>query len=252
MPLQPPDGNCSHCMGQCSNILAKLSAAVDQNIKMTELLVNCTMPTQPCSLTIQDSDERAPMRKTKVFKTPARPTSRKDTGELHFQVRFILNFGLCRMNVVLQKAVHKHANTMMGRKRGDKVKPAPEEAVLKYKSTHKEEDGPSKDRFQPDFSERCPENSLWNLCLANIFENDYVTKGHPIHQVKDVSKYFLTYLRSLQSTHRKMVTTATTGSGTVHKEGSRRNRIEKHRKSVRLGPLLYGHTDTITRDLKTS
>jgi hypothetical protein len=220
--------------------LAKLSAAVDRNIKMTELLVNRTTPTQFGSKasTVQDSDEREPIRKTKVFKRPARPTSRKDAGELHFRVRFILNFGLCRMNVVLQKAVRKHANTMMGRKHGDKVKPAPEEDVLKYKSTHKEEDGPSKDRFQPDFSESCPENSPWNLCLANIFENDYVAKGHPILQVKDVSKHFLTYLRSLKSTHRKMATTATTGSGTVHEEGSRRNRIEKRRKSVSLGPLL--------------
>jgi hypothetical protein len=79
-----------------------------------------------------------------------------------------------------------------------------------------------------------------------------VMKRHPIHQVKDVSKYFLTYLRSLQSTHRKMATTATTGSGTVHEEGSKHNRIEKRRKSVRLGPLLYAHTDAITRGLKTS
>jgi hypothetical protein len=198
--------------------LAKLSAVVDWNIKMTELLVSRTMPTQPGSLTIQDSDEGAPVRKTKVFKTPARPTSHKDAGKLRFQVRFILNFGLCWMNFVLQKAVHEHVNTMMGRKRGNKVKPAPEEAVLKYSSTCKEEDRPSKDQFQPDFLERCPENSLWNLSLATIFENDYVKKGQPISQVKDVSKCFLTYLQSLQSTHRKMATTAATGSGTVYEE----------------------------------
>jgi hypothetical protein len=132
-------------MGQCLDILAKLSVVVDRNIKMTELLVSHTMPTQPGSSTVQDSDEGAPVRKTKVFKTPARPTSHKDAGELRFRVRFILNFGLCWMNIVLQKAVCEHANTMMGRKRGDKVKPAPEEAILKYKSTRKEEDGPSKD-----------------------------------------------------------------------------------------------------------
>jgi hypothetical protein len=141
---------------------------------------------------------------------------------------------------------------MMGRKSTDKVEPAPEEAVLKYKSTGKDEDGPSRTQFKPDFSKTRTEESPWNLRLAEIFENDYVHSGQPFTQVKDVSKYFLAYLWSLQATNRKMTTTATDGSGNAHEEGLRRNRIKQRKKSVRPSPLLVGHTDAITRGLKTS
>jgi hypothetical protein len=126
---------------------------------------------------------------------------------------------------------------MMGKQRGDKADPAPEEAVLKYKTTRKDEDGPSKDRFQPDFSEKRPETSQWNIRLAEVFQNDYVQKGQPVGEVKDVTKYFLTYLGTLQSTRRKMTTNATTGTGSVHDNASRRNRIEKRKRSVRSTPI---------------
>jgi hypothetical protein len=83
---------------------------------------------------------------------------------------------------------------MMGRMRNDKIEPAPEEAVLKYKHTGKDEDGPSMDLFRTDFSERHPGNSLWNVRLAGIFLNNYTQKGHPFRNLKEVSDYFFTYL----------------------------------------------------------
>jgi hypothetical protein len=99
------------------------------------------------------------------------------------------------------------------------------------------EDGPSKDLFQPDFSETCAEKSLWNICLLEIFENDYVQKHLPIVKVKDVAKYFLTYLQSLQTSHRKMTTATNIAGGMAYKEASKRIRIEKCKKSVRLSSL---------------
>ena len=63
---------------------------------------------------------------------------------------------------------------MMGQTCSTKVKPAPEAAILHFKDTEKVKDGPSVDLFQPDFSEKCPERSLWNLCLVEVFMNDYI------------------------------------------------------------------------------
>jgi hypothetical protein len=83
---------------------------------------------------------------------------------------------------------------MMGRTHSNKVDPALEETVLKYKSTRKNEDGPSKDLFQPDFSEKLSEKSPWNICLAEIFVTDYTKCGLPFGELKNVSNYFLTYL----------------------------------------------------------
>ena len=120
---------------------------------------------------------------------------------------------------------------MMGRKSTDKVEPAPEEAILKYKSMGKDEDGPSRTQFKPDFSKTHTKESLWNLRLAEIFENDYVHLGQPFTQVKDVSKYFLAYLWSLQATNRKMTTTTTDRSRNAHKEGLRCNRIKQRKKA---------------------
>jgi len=134
---------------------------------------------------------------------------------------------------VHQDQVRKHANEMMGRTRNDEVKPAPEEAVLKFKDTGNAEDGPSKDLFQADLSESRPANSPWNLRLAEIFVDDYVQKGLPVtSQVKDLSKYFMSYLQTLYVFHRKMTTAATSGGGTAHEEAQRRSRIEKRRKTV--------------------
>ena len=121
----------------------------------------------------------------------------------------------------------------MGRTRNDGVKPAPENAVLKFKDTGKEEDGPSKDLFQADLSESRPENSPWNLRLAEIFVDDYVQKGLPVTgHVMDLSKYFMSYLQTLYAFHRKMTTASTSGGGTAHEEAQRRSRIEKRRKTV--------------------
>jgi len=127
---------------------------------------------------------------------------------------------------------------MMRRTRGTEVEPAPEAAVLYFKHTGKAEDGPSVDEFQPDFSEKCPEKSLWNHRLAEVFTNDYVQKGLPVNEVKEVSRYFMTYLRSLQGTHQKRSTAAPSGRGTVHDEVQRRQRIEERKKTVRSTPLL--------------
>jgi len=128
----------------------------------------------------------------------------------------------------------------MGRTRSDQVQPTLEETVLKYKSTGKNEDGPSKDLFRPDFSEKLSEKSPWNIRLAEIFVTDYTKCGLPFGELKDVSNYFLTYLQSLQTARRKMATTATSRNRTVHKKDSRHSRIWKRKKTVRLlRPLPY-------------
>jgi len=86
-----------------------------------------------------------------------------------------------------QDEVCKHAKKMMGRTRGIEVEPAPEAAVLHFKLTGKVKDGPSADQFQPDFSEKGPEKSLWNHRLVKVFTNDYVQKGLLVNEVKEVS-----------------------------------------------------------------
>jgi hypothetical protein len=126
---------------------------------------------------------------------------------------------------------------MMSRTRSDKPEPAHEEAINKYKSSGNVEDGPSKDQFQPDFSETRAQKSLWNIRLSEIFENDYVQKHLPVVEVKDVAKYFLTYLQSLQTSHRKMTTARNTAGGTAYEEASKGIRIEKRKKNVRPSPL---------------
>lgn len=182
------------------------------------------------------------------FKTPARPTSHKDTDELRYRVSFISEVGIVALTIVLQDVVRKHANKMMGRTRNDKAEPAPKEAIDKYKSTGKEEDGPSKDRFQADFSEARPEKSPWNIRLTEIFVDDYVQGGCPVGQlgVKDISNYFLTYLRSLRTTYRNRTTASSTGRGTVQDDVSKRNRIDKRKVSVRCSswPCDTHHTDS--------
>ena len=126
---------------------------------------------------------------------------------------------------------------MMRRTRNDKPEPAHEEAVNKYKSTGNVDDGPSKDQFQPDFSETRAEKSLWNIRLSEIFKNDYLQKHLPVVEVKDVAKYFLKYLQSLQTSHRKMKTATNIVRGTAYEEGLKRKRIEKRKRNVRSSPL---------------
>ncbi len=127
----------------------------------------------------------------------------------------------------------------MGRTRGVEVEPTPEAAVLHFKLTGKVEDGPSADQFQPDFSEKGPEKSLWNHCLVKVFMNDYVQKGLPVNEVKEVSQYFMSHLKSLQDTYQKKSTTAPSGRGTVHDDVQRWRRIEECKKTVKSTPLLY-------------
>ena len=150
---------------------------------------------------------------------------------------------------LLQKAVRKHANTMMKRTITDKPEPANKEAIDKYKSTGNVEDGPSNDQFQPDFSETHAERSLWNIRLSEIFVNDYTQKRLPFVEVKDVAKYFLTYLQSLQTTYRKMIPATNITRGTAYEELSKRTRREKRKKNVRLSSLpfyVYVHTLSTT------
>ena len=127
----------------------------------------------------------------------------------------------------------------MGRTSGTEVKPAPEAAVLHFKHTGKVEDGPSVDRFQPDFSEKRPTISPWNLRLVEVFTNDYVQKGLPVSEVKAVSQYFMEHLSSLQDMHRKKSTAASSGRGTAYDDVKRRRRIEERKKTVKSTPLLY-------------
>jgi hypothetical protein len=127
---------------------------------------------------------------------------------------------------------------MMGRTRNDHAEPAPKEAINKYKSTGKDEDGPSKDRFQADFSEARPGKSPWNIRLAEIFVDDYVQESGRVGQlgVKEISDYFLTYLGSLRANFRNRTTANSTGRGTVHDDALKRVRIDKRRISVRSSP----------------
>jgi hypothetical protein len=177
------------------HLLARLSNVVDQNTKVLDLVANhmirdgpgASMPPMPSS-TVQDADdettddETAPMTKTekptKMFRGCAQPTSHKNTNELHYRVSFISRNEVCCINTTQDK-VRKHANKTIGRTCSDKVEPALEKTVLKYKHTGKNEVGPSIDLFQPDFSERFPEKSPWNIHLAEIFANDYAKSSLP-------------------------------------------------------------------------
>jgi hypothetical protein len=199
--------------------------------------------------TAQDTDsENAPMEKgklnAKIFRQRARQsTSHKNAEELQCRVSILLKNEIC-CNDVLQEQVRKHANKMMGRTRGKKVELAPKETVFKYKQTGEEEDGPSKDLFRPDFSDVFPESNSWNIRLAEIFADDYTKNNLPFSQLRDVSKYFLEYLRSLKSAHSMMTTNATSGEETLHEKASRNNRMRNRKITVRLlSHLLYKYTN---------
>jgi hypothetical protein len=125
---------------------------------------------------------------------------------------------------------------MMGRCRNDKAEPAPLEAINKYRITGNEEDGPSKDRFQADFSDSRPEKSPWNIRLSEIFLDDYMQQRQPVGRVRDISDYFFTYLGSLRANHRNKTTANSTGRGTVHDDGAKRKRIDQRKLSVRSSP----------------
>jgi hypothetical protein len=128
-------------------------------------------------------------------------------------------------------------NEMMGRphRTSTPLKPAPEQAVLKYNKTHDDEDGPSKDKFQVDLLTTPCTKSPWNLRLFEIFVGDYA-KGHSDDNMKDLSTYFMTYLQSLQINNHKMTTT--NEGRTVYEVSSQHSRIEKCKKTVRLSQFL--------------
>ena len=130
----------------------------------------------------------------------------------------------------------------MGVTRNNKTEPAPKEAIDKYISSGKEEDGPSKDRFVADFSQASPKNSPWNVRLAEIFVNDYLQNGHPFRQLKDISDFFYTYLHSLRTNYRNRTTVNSTGRGTVNDDHSKRSRIEQRKKSVTSSSLAMLYT----------
>jgi hypothetical protein len=137
---------------------------------------------------------------------------------------------------------------MMGRTGSDGVEAALEETILNYKRTGKDEDGPSLDLFRADLSGGRPEKSPWNIRLAEIFTDDYTKKKLPFRQLKEVTDFFLTYILSLQSAHRKMTRASTSGRGTVHESVSKNNRIRGRKKSVRLlNTLLYNYTDNLIK-----
>ena len=153
---------------------------------------------------------------------------------------------------LVQERVRKHMNEMMGRRHrtNTPLKPAPEQAVLKYNKTLDDEDGPSKDKFQVDLLTTPCAKSAWNLRLFEIFVGDYA-KGRPDDNVKDLSTYFMTYLQSLQINHRKM-TTINEGR-TVYEASSQRSRIEKRKKTVRSSQfLIHIHSDTIITSVSTA
>ena len=133
----------------------------------------------------------------------------------------------------------------MGRTDKDSVEAAPEETVLNYKRTGKDEDGPSLDLFRADLSRGRPEKSPWNIRLAEIFADNYTKSKLPFRQLKEVTDFFLTYVQTLKTAHRKKTSTSTSGRGSVYKDNSRNNRIRQRKISVRLlNSLLYNYTDT--------
>jgi hypothetical protein len=237
-------------IGKPPHHLVKLCAAIDRNTKMMEFIVSRMMDGQPSAVTTslstnQDSNETVDMtgRGKSKFKGPARKTTHKVADELRYRASYIINLTLAPLTLVLQSYVRTHTKTMMGITGGSNVspEPAPQEDILKYKSTLNNEDGPSRDRFQADFSEIRPENSPWNRRLAEVFVDDYLQKGQAFSEVKDLPRYFMTYLRTLQSARRKKTTTTASGT-TTYEQASQRNRVEKRKHTVRLTPLfVYQH-----------
>ena len=140
----------------------------------------------------------------------------------------------------------------MGRIGSNKIEPTPKDAVLNYKHTGKDEDGPSMDRFRADFTGGHPENSLWNIRLAKIFTNDNMRCALPFCKMKEVTHFFLAYIHSLQTAHQKVARIAASKKGNVSK-GISRGRIRECKKSVRLlSPLLYNYTDTFDEIISSS
>ncbi|KAF8261409.1 hypothetical protein EI94DRAFT_1705552 [Lactarius quietus] len=171
-----------------------------------------------------DEPMPTPKRKGQKFRAPTKKTVHKDYNELH-----------------CQECVCKHMNEMLGRSHRTKVPPesASEETILKYNRTCNDKDRPSKDQFQADFLTTPSAESSWNIHLFEIFVGDYAQKGPSDGNVKDLSKYFMTYLQTLQLAHCKMTTT--TEGRTLYEASSQYSKIEKRKKTVRLTQFLVPH-----------
>ncbi len=112
----------------------------------------------------------------------------------------------------------------LARESDDPPASASQVAIQKYKLTNDNvEDGPSKERFLPDLITPSRGDSPWNARLFEIFMVDYFQNGNPTCEVKTLSKYFRTYLCSLQEKRRKMTTSF---------EGSTQYEVHKHRTRV--------------------
>jgi hypothetical protein len=95
--------------------LVKISEATSRNTVLMELLVSRTMHAQPGAtgvttpLTTPDapddsSDEITPLNLPKNvgrFKTPAQPTSQKDTDKLRYRVGFISEMDIVALTIML-------------------------------------------------------------------------------------------------------------------------------------------------------
>ncbi|KAH9064933.1 hypothetical protein EDB87DRAFT_1574673 [Lactarius vividus] len=148
-----------------------------------------------------------------------------------------------------QAAICKHVNELMGRKcTNAPPEPASMEAILNYKSTLDEEDSPSMEHFQADFSEKSPGCSMWNHRLCDLFVADYVKKGLPFTTVMKLSIFFMTYLETLQTANRKMAATAE--QEWAYKEASHRNRIAKWKKTWFNTQISALHYYKISRFIK--
>ncbi|KAH8978561.1 hypothetical protein EDB92DRAFT_1909152 [Lactarius akahatsu] len=204
----------------CWERLDRLTVSIDRQGQLLESLLNHTMTrpggTSP-SLNPRDSES-----------TKATVIGKK--RGLEFRLPTCRRHGKAPDELDCRAAVRKHVNRLMGRKRTDAPpEPASTEAILNYKSTLNEKDGPSMEHFQADFSEKYPGNSAWNGRLCDLFVDDYVKQGLPFTTVTKLSVFFITYLETLQTANRKMAATAE--QARAYKEASQRNRIEKRKKT---------------------
>ncbi|KAH8982252.1 hypothetical protein EDB86DRAFT_3086249 [Lactarius hatsudake] len=186
---------------------------------------------RPAENTGMEIDGEVPGQEQGSELTEATVTGKK--RGLEFRVPTCRRRGKAADELNCRAVVRRHVNGLMGRKSTDApLEPASTEAVLNYKSTLNEEDGPSMEHFQADFSEKSPENSVWNRRLCELFVDDYAKQGLPFTTVTKLPVFFMTYLETLQTTNRKMAATAE--QARAYKKASQRNRIKKRKKTMSL------------------
>ncbi|KAH9064436.1 hypothetical protein EDB87DRAFT_1574945 [Lactarius vividus] len=194
----------------CSG-LAMLTASIDRQSQLLQSLLSHTI--------------------TRSEPSPSsNPRDSEPTEDTFIGSPFVVVVAKLPTELNCRAAIRKHVNELMGRKCTDAPpEPASMEAILNYKSTLDEEDGPSMEHFQADFSEKSPGCSAWNHRLRDLFVADYVKKGLPFTTVTKLSVFFMTYLETLQAANRKMAATAE--QERAYKEASHRNRIAKRKKT---------------------